>query len=174
MGDAPGHWNAERNFILQQGFEEPAAQSCELQYSALLIQPRVILAIVVIATILQSPPVFLVLSAILWWSAILPRWNPFEAVYNATLGARPGALRLERAPAPRRCAQAMAATLALAIGVSLLRGWKTWALVVEGFFIVLVVALAFGGFCLGSFVYHLLRGRTLFALRTLPWSRART
>ena len=34
-----------------------------------------------------------------------------------------------------------------------------------------VAALAFGGFCLGSFLFHLIRGRAAFALRTLPWVR---
>ena len=33
-------------------------------------------------------------------------------------------------------------------------------------------ALVFGRFCLGSYLYHLLRGETSFANRTLPWSRA--
>jgi hypothetical protein len=32
-------------------------------------------------------------------------------------------------------------------------------------------ALVFGGFCLGSFFFHLLSGRLAFARRTLPWAR---
>ncbi|MCA1612435.1 MAG: hypothetical protein ABR610_06380 [Thermoanaerobaculia bacterium] len=32
-------------------------------------------------------------------------------------------------------------------------------------------AQVFGGFCLGSFVFHLIRGRGKFAKRTLPWAR---
>jgi hypothetical protein len=58
---------------------------------------------------------------------------------------------------------------ALAIGVSLAAGWHTTARVIEGFFLVAVGALVFGGFCLGSFVFHLARGRGDFAKRTLPW-----
>jgi hypothetical protein len=34
-----------------------------------------------------------------------------------------------------------------------------------------VTLLVVGRFCLGSFVYHLLRGRARFAVRTLPWVR---
>jgi hypothetical protein len=62
----------------------------------------------------------------------------------------------------------MAGTFALAIGVSLLVGWRAAAYVLEGMF---VAALVFGGFCLGSFVFHLLRGRVAFAMNTLPWVR---
>jgi hypothetical protein len=43
--------------------------------------------------------------------------------------------------------------------------------VLEALFIAAVLALAVFRFCLGSFIYHLLRGRAGFALRTLPWGR---
>jgi hypothetical protein len=65
----------------------------------------------------------------------------------------------------------MAGTFALAIGVSLLVGWRAAAYVLEGMFVAAVAALVFGGFCLGSFVFHLLRGRVAFAMNTLPWVR---
>jgi hypothetical protein len=65
----------------------------------------------------------------------------------------------------------MAGTFALAIGVSLLVGWKAAGYIVEGVFVAAVAALVFGGFCLGSFVFHLLRGRAAFAMRTLRWVR---
>jgi hypothetical protein len=65
----------------------------------------------------------------------------------------------------------MAGTFALATGVSLLLGWRAAAHVVEAVFAAAVAALVFGGFCLGSFVFHLLRGRAVFARKTLPWVR---
>jgi hypothetical protein len=43
--------------------------------------------------------------------------------------------------------------------------------VLEGLFLVAVAALAFGRFCLGSFVYHVVRGQVRFAIDTLPWGR---
>jgi hypothetical protein len=43
--------------------------------------------------------------------------------------------------------------------------------VVEAVFLAAALALALGGFCLGSFVYHLFRGNRRFALQTLPWAR---
>jgi Domain of unknown function (DUF4395) len=161
----------KRNFILQQGLQEPSPDISPAQYSALQFQPRVVGAVLLVGVVLQSAAVFLALSALLWWSALLHRWNPFDAVYNSTLGARPGAVSLRPAPAPRRFAAGMAGTFALAIGVSLLLGWRAAAYVVEAVFVAAVAALVFGGFCLGSFVFHLLRGRAAFAKRTLPWVR---
>jgi hypothetical protein len=119
---------------------------------------------------LQSSAVFLGLWAVLWWSALLPRLNPFDALYNLTLGTRTGAVHLGPAPAPRRFAQGMAGTFALAIGVLLQLEWFITAYVLEGFLGVAIVALVFGRFCLGSYLYHLLRGEAEFAGRTLPWS----
>jgi hypothetical protein len=161
--------DAKRNFILQQGLSEPVTESCPLQYSALLFQPRIVALWLVVAVIMQSPFWFFALAAVLWWSALAPRLNPFDALYNWTL-ARRGGLTLTAAPAPRRFAQALAGLFSLAIGVSLALGWRTIAFIIEGFFVVAVGALAFGGFCLGSFVFHLVRGRAEFAKRTLPWA----
>src|SRR4029450_11178955 len=112
---------------------------------------------------------FFALSAVLWWSAVVPRFNPFDALYNWTL-ARSGGSTLTAAPAPRRFAQAVAGLFALAIGVSLALGWRMTARIIEGFFLVAIGALVFGGFCFGSFVFHLARGGADFAKRTLPWA----
>jgi uncharacterized protein DUF4395 len=161
----------KRNFILQQGLDEPPSASCPLQYSALHFQPRLVGIVVLAGILLQEPAIFLALSAVLLWSALLPRWNPFDALYNRTFAGQPGRFLLPPAPAPRRFAQGMAGTFALAIGIALLQGWKTTAIVLEVLLVVAVAALVFGGFCLGSFVFHLIRGRLAFARRTLPWAR---
>ena len=159
------------NFILQQGLSEASTASCPAQYSALLFQPRLTGLVILVAVLLQEPWVFLALGGVLWWSALVPRLNPFDALYNRTLAARPGKIALTPAPPPRRFAQGMAGTFALAIGTSLALGWKTTAFVLEGLLIVALGALVFGGFCLGSYIFHLLRGRATFARQTLPWAR---
>ena len=160
----------ERNFILQQGLEEPLPKDTRPRFEALLFQPRLIGLAVLVGVTLQAPAVFLGLGAVLWWNALLPRFNPFDALYNLTLGARPGAIRLREAPPPRRFAQGMAGTFALAVGTMLRLEWFIAAYVLEGFFVAAIAALIFGRFCLGSYIYHLLRGETEFAARTLPWS----
>ena len=164
-----GEPDTKRNFILQQGLCEPAAGTCALQYSALLFQPRLIGLYLVVAVILQAPILFFALASVLWWSALVPRLNPFDALYNWIL-ARPSGITLTSAPAPRRFAQFLAGSFALTIGFSLALGWRTTAFVLEGFFLVAFGALLFGGFCLGSFVFHVLCGRARFAKRTLPWA----
>jgi len=161
----------QRNFILQQGLSEAPGASCAGQYSAFQFQPRVMVVAVLGAVILQVPWVFLALAGILWWNALMPRWNPFDALYNRTLARRPGGIPLPPAPPPRRFSQGMAGTFLLAIGISLVLGWHTTALVLEGLLLGALAALALGGFCLGSFIFHLLNGRAAFARRTLPWAR---
>ena len=169
MGDASAVTSTARNFVSQQGFDAPEPASCSRLSSALLFQGRVVGAIALIGTIWQVPAVFSVLAALLWWSALLPRWNPFDFLYNHTLGARPGAPRLEPAPAPRRFAQGMAASFATGILFSMIAQQRTLTWVLQAFLLGAVAALVFGRLCLGSFVFHLVRGRTAFAVRTLPW-----
>jgi hypothetical protein len=170
MESDTGAASLKQNFILQQGLGNPSTATCPLQYSALQFQPRVVALVLLVAVLLQEPWIFLALGATLWWSALLPRLNPFEAVYNRTLATRTGGIRLSPAPPPRRFAQGMAGTFLLGIGTSLLLGWTTTAYVLEGLLIVAVAALM-AGFCLGSFIFHLLSGRATFATRTLPWAR---
>jgi hypothetical protein len=152
MESTSGVATVKQNFILQQGLPEPPAASCPLQYSALLFQPRLVGLWLVVATLLQAPRLFCALAAVLWWSALAPRFNPFDAFYNWTLGRLRGTT-LTAAPAPRRFAQFLAGSFALAVGVSLALGWRMVAFVLEGFFLVAVAALVFGGFCIGSFFF---------------------
>jgi hypothetical protein len=64
----------------------------------------------------------------------------------------------------------MAGAFALACGLLIHFGLSTAAYSVEGMFLAAVLALTLGGFCLGSFVHNLLRGRRAFARQTLPWA----
>lgn len=162
---------ANRNFVRQQGLEIPEVMSCERMSSALLFQPRVVGLVVLVGTISQSPAVFAVLAALLWWCTFLPGLNPFDVAYNHTLGLRPGAPLLGQAPMPRRFAQGMGATFASAIAANMVVQFWIVAWVLQAFFLLAVAALLFGRLCLGSFVYHLVRGRAAFAMGTLPWRR---
>jgi hypothetical protein len=171
IGVLPMWEEVKRNFILQQGFEEPPPALRPRQYSALHFQPRTVFLWIVAGILFQYPPVFYLLCAVLWWSALLPKLNPFDAVYNLTFGGnRLAASYLKPAPAPRRVSQAMAGMLALACGLLLHFGFFTAAYVVEGILVAAVLALVLGGFCLGSFLFHLLSGKTAFACQTLPWA----
>ena len=166
-----GRTVAKRNFILQLGFEDPAPAVVPLQYSALVFQPKVVLIGVVAGTLFQSPAIFAALGALLWWSALFPKLNPFNALYNRTIGSRPGAFRLGPSPAPRRGAETEAGAVALTSALLIHAGFSLAAYVVEAIFLAAALAVVIGSFCFGAFTYHLLRGRWRFALQTLPWAR---
>lgn len=162
---------ADVNFVRQQGFKDADAAACAGQYPALMFQPRVLGVLVLLGLISQAWPLFLILSALLWWNVVLPAWNPFDLFYNHFVAAPAGRPRLTPAPAPRRFAQGMAATFMLATSVFLLLGWQVPAFAMEALLVVALAALIFGKFCLGSYLFHRLRGEAAFAHRTLPWSR---
>jgi hypothetical protein len=163
--------SAQLNFVEQQGFRDANVDSCEHQYPALMFQPKLIGGLVIIGLVLQSWTFFLTLSAILWWNVLVPDMNPFDALYNRLIAVPKELPLLARAPGPRRFAQGMAATFMLGIGTTLLLGWRVVAWTFEGLMVAALAALIFGKFCLGSYVFHLLRHDGEFANRTLPWVR---
>jgi hypothetical protein len=142
-------------FIRQQGVTTPEID--DALYAALMLQPRVVGAVVASGIVVQSPLLFLFLSAALLWSAIVPSRNPFDVVYNHVV-ARPRQLApLGVAPAPRRFAMGMAGTVALTIGGALLGGASITAWVFEGLFAVAVIQVVFGDICGAANVYHMLQ-----------------
>ena len=162
---------AEFNFVRQQGFREASPSGCGYQYSALMWQPRVTAALVAVGLIWQLAPLFLAMSAVLWWNVIFPRMNLFDALYNALVASPPTRPKLTSAPAPRRFSQGMAASFMLGIGVSILMGWTVAAYIFEGFLVAALSALIFAKFCLGSYIFYLVTGRAQYANQTLPWAR---
>ena len=159
---------SKRNFILQQGFPEPSAETCDRQYSAILFQPRLLGFAFVVGSALQLPTLFVALGVILWFCVVAPRLNPFNAMYNRALAPFTG-ITLTASPAPRRFSQFLGGAFCLSIAASLTMGFRMTAVVLEGFLIAGTVTML-AGFCVGTFVFHLLRGRVGFAMRTLPWA----
>ncbi len=168
-----------RNFMKQQGFAEEPDSVCNMHFSGLYFQPRIVGSLVVVGIILQffvlpaAAALYFFLSALLWWNVGVPKLNPFETFYNRVLAAPRGWARLEPAPGPRRFAQAMAAVFMLIVGIALLQGWMVTAWVFEAFLVAAFSALLFGKFCLGAYIYHLLHGHAAFANSTLPWAGRR-
>lgn len=163
--------SSRENFVRQQGFYEVPPPSCQLRYPALMWQPRLVLGLALIGIALQAWPWFAGLGALLWWNVLVPRLNPFDHLYNRFVAAPRGIAHLEPAPPPRRTAQGMAGAFMLAIAGALAAGWTRAAWIIEGILLVAVLALVFGRFCLGSWVYLVVSGRSEFARRTMPWSR---
>ena len=161
---------AEVNFVRQQGFGDASPESCTGRYPALMWQPRVIAILVLIGLALQAWMLFLALGVMLWWNAIAPRLNPFDALYNRLVAGPKGLPRLSAAAAPRRFAQAMAGAFMLGIGLSLFLGASVVAWILEALLVAALGALVLGRFCLGSYLFFLCTGRAGFANKTLPWS----
>ena len=158
----------KRNFIVQQGFAEPAAETCDRHYSALLFQPRLLGLAFVTASALQLPAMFLALGAILWWCVVAPPLNPFNAVYNLALAPSSG-ITLTSSPGPRRFSQFLGGSFCLAIAAALTLGIRTTAIVLEAF-LMAGTATMLAGFCVGTVLFHVLRGRADVARSTLPWA----
>jgi hypothetical protein len=134
-------------------------------------QPRAIGGLVLIGLVVQAWSYFVVLSALLWWNVAMPNLNPFDHLYNHLVARPKGRPPLGPAPGPRRFAQAMAGTFMLVIALSLVLGWRALAWAVEGLLVLALVALIFGRFCVGSYLFLQLTGQTGFANKTLPWTR---
>jgi hypothetical protein len=167
---------AVTNFMKQQGFASEPPDACDMHFEGLYFQPRIVFPAVIVATLLQlvsvplSAGLHFLLSAVLWWNTLLPALNPFELAYNRWVARPNGRLELVPAPGPRRMAQGMAAAFNLGAGLALLYGMAPFAWVLQVMLVLAFSALLFGRFCLGAYVYQLLKGRVAFANSTLPWA----
>jgi Domain of unknown function (DUF4395) len=161
------------NFMRQQGFPEEPADACNMHFEGLYFQPRIVFPAVLVAIVLQSAWLHLLIFAVLAWNTLLPAFNPFELAYNRWIAAPRGRKLLDPAPGPRRMAQGMAAALSLGAGVGLLAGAAEFAWIMEAGLVVGFSALLFGKFCIGAYLFHLIKGRVAFANATLPWARPR-
>jgi hypothetical protein len=165
-----------QNFMRQQGFGDEPADACNMHFAGLYFQPRIVFPTVIVAILLQwvsvaaSAGLHFAISAVLWWNTLFPALNPLELAYNRWVARPRGRLELVPAPGPRRMAQGMAAAFNVGAGVALVYGTMPLAWALQAMLVVAFSALLFGRFCLGAYVYHLLKGRVAFANSTLPWS----
>ncbi len=164
--------SVEHRFMQQQGFFDADGPACAAHFRALLFQPSIVGPLILLGIILQSRYLFAALSTLLWFGVVFPRWNVFEALYNLVVAGPLKKEKLMPAPAPRRFAQGVAATFMLVVAVALSMGWYWIAAAFQAFIVVAFIALLFGKFCLGSYIYHLIRGHSQFANATLPWSKS--
>jgi hypothetical protein len=146
--------NSKLQFIRSLGYLEQRPD--DRLYSALMLQPRIVGGVTVIGVALQSPWVFLALSAALAWSAIVPTRSVFDAIYNHAIARRRGLDPVAAAPPPRRFAGGVAATITLVIGLALQTGARSAAWVLEALATVSVAAVVFGRSCAPAHLYEFL------------------
>ena len=147
---------SEMQFIRQLGFATVGPD--HRLYVALMFQPRTIAGVLVLGLVLQSAWLFLALSAVLLWGTVVPTRNLFDAAYNRLIAYPRGLLLIPIAPAPRRFAQAMAATVAMVIGAALLSDSAVTAWVFEGLFVIATTAVVVGRNCAAASLYLRLTG----------------
>jgi hypothetical protein len=162
---------AEQNFVRQNGFADADAAVCAHQFPALMFQPRIIAVVVFVGLVLQAWQPFLFLSLVLWLSVVVPRLNPFDALHNRYVALPKGRAPLPPAAGPRRFAQAMAATSTMGVAASLWSGSTIAAALFEVVVVMALTMLLVGRLCLGSYLFHVLRGQANFGNRTLPWAK---
>jgi hypothetical protein len=158
------------NFMRQQGFPDAPEVERRSHFNGLTFQPAVVFPTVLVAIVLQSAWLHLAISAVLWWNTLVPALNPFERAWSRWVRRPRGQTPLPPAPGPRRLAQGMAATFNLTAALGLMYGWMAVAWVSEAMLVVGFSLLLFGRFCLGAYLYYLLKGEVKFANATLPWS----
>lgn len=154
--------DSQLRFIRQQGVTTPNPD--RQLYTALMFQPRMIGAVAVVGILGQSTWLFLILSAVLWWGALIPSRNLFDALYNQLVARPRGLPRLAAALPPRRFAQGMAGTFTLLIGAALLVQAIFAAWILEALLAVGLSATVFGDFCGPAHLYMTLR-------RAVHWAR---
>ena len=91
--------NSKNQLIRSLGYPDPHPD--DQLYSALMLQPRIVGGLTVIGVLLQTPWLFLALSAALWWSALVPTRSLFDAIYNYGV-ARPRAVGGRASPSSFR------------------------------------------------------------------------
>ena len=162
--------NSKIQFVRSLGYLDPHGHL----YSALMLQPRIVGAVTLIGVLLQTPWLFLALSAALGWSALVPTRSLFDAIHNSVVARPRGLAPLRAAPAPRRFAGGLAAAFTLAIGVALLTGATGTAWTLEALLTSAVSAVVFRRSCAGADLYNVLHRRWSLRLRSGQASGGRT
>src|SRR4026208_1311681 len=134
------------DFVRQPGFATGGCQ--DGLYSALIFQPRVIAGVVISGVVVQSPWLFLALATVLWWSVLVPSHNPFDAFFNDVMADPMRLAAMPAAPPPRRFSQAIAATFAMSIAMTLFTGASHAAWLMEGVVVARSVGVVVRRVCL--------------------------
>jgi hypothetical protein len=163
--------SSKYKFMQQQGFPQEKEEATNSHFNALLFQPIIVGTAILIAIITQSSTIYFVVSFLLWINTIFPKANPFERLYDFTIGKFRGQQKLDPAPPPRRFMQGMAASLTLISGLTILANLTLVSYIAQAFIAVAFSLLLFGKFCMGAYIFHILKGNAKFANQTCPWSK---
>lgn len=149
-------------FVREQGFADADVGL----YQGLMFQPRAVGVVVAAGVLSQNVWVFAALGVVLWWTAIVRTYNPFDAIYNVTVARPRGLAKIHSGTAPRRFSAGMAGTVALGAAAGIGLGTAAIASPLEILLVVAVAAVVFGRRCAGATLYWRLNSTKLRAART--------
>jgi len=159
--------NAKINFVQQQGYTSLTPPQCAVRYPALIFQPRVLFVVFSISVIFSLHRAFFLVSLLLFFSALLPSLNPFDALYRF-LFPRHSKFNA-RALAPRRFSQLLGGAFCLVIFFAAQFGMPVLYWSMASSLLFFNALPAFTNFCMPALLYHIFSGKLEFALKTLPW-----
>jgi uncharacterized protein DUF4395 len=147
--------NAMRSRLMLQGFACDTDPRVAASARWLRFTPALSTLCIIAGAALQSPTVLWIFAII---SAIgAAGWNVFDALFNALVRDWVHAPRLPPNPAPRRFAMAVAAVWSAGAGWLMAIGLVWAGVAAAGALAVAAATVATTHFCLGSWLYHLLR-----------------
>ena len=163
-----------QNFMRQQGFADEPPDACNMHFAGLYFQPRIVFPLVLLAILLQSRWLFLALAAVLFWNVAR------AAPQSLRAGLQPLRRRAPRHAAPRSRPRTPPLRPGHRGRLHLGRrrvppaGMDRRLLGVPGLPGRGLLGPSLRKFCLGAWVFHVLRGEVAFANSTLPWARGRS
>lgn len=149
-----------RSCLYQQGFSSLNDVELRRLNLPLRFTPAICSILVIVGLIFQSPALLFVLAGVGLLSAAFPRGNVIDRFYNLIISRLVGSAPLPPNTPQRRFACGIGATFAAAAGFSFLAGLPGLAYIFGGFMIAASLTVTTTQWCLGSWLYNLIFGKT--------------
>jgi hypothetical protein len=144
----------------KQGFGDLDAAAKSRYAVPLRFTPAVGTALIVVGLVLQSPPWLAAVAVIALSGVLLPEAMVLDLVYNHGVRHLFGGPALPPTPPPRRFSYALSATLLAGSALAFTLGLPAWGYLLGGAVAVGGTLLTLTLWCLGSWIYRLIPGRT--------------
>jgi hypothetical protein len=144
----------------KQGFGALDAAAKSRYAVPLRFTPALGTALIVVGLVVQSPLWLAAVAVIALSGVLLPEAMVLDLVYNHGVRHLFGAPPLPPTPPPRRFSYALSATLLTGSALAFTLGHPAWGYLLGGAVAVAGTILTLTLWCLGSWIYRLIPGRT--------------
>ncbi|UZJ26932.1 DUF4395 domain-containing protein (plasmid) [Rhodococcus antarcticus] len=144
----------------KQGFGDLDAAAKSRYAVPLRFTPALGTALIVVGLVLQSPLWLAAVAVIALSGVLLPEAMVLDLVYNHGVRHLFGGPALPPTPPPRRFSYALSATLLAGSALAFTLGLPAWGYLLGGAVAVGGTILTLTLWCLGSWIYRLIPGRT--------------